>query len=158
MYYFAYGSNINLEHFNIFCPNAVKSCQHAILFNHKVELHTIPSCPHGKAFTTLTESHRHHVHGVLYNIEHLAEERNLNKKEGLHLQWYEKKDVSIVLNNNPEHEIKCKTYVMLNGIRELNIPSNRYADIFREDHENLISSCSLTPPLSRNTRCSVLSL
>lgn len=158
MNYFAYGSNINIEHFRKFCPEAVISRQHAILPNYKIELHTLPSAPQWKAFATVTASDEHHVHGVLYHIECPTEQKNLNRKEGVHLRWYEKKNVSIVLNDNDNNEeIQCTTYVMINGIIELNKPSIRYSKLFKNNHNMLISSCSLSPPLNRKTKCSVLS-
>ena len=161
MYYFAYGSNINAEHFKRFCPNAVITQQHAILPNYNIELHTIPSAPEWKAFATIVPSESHHVHGILYKIECPKELKSLNRKEGVHLKWYKEKNVTVILNDT--HEIKdCSTYVMVYGISVSNIPSRRYINIFKRDYDTLVQNCSLItcenpPPLSRNTKCSVLS-
>ena len=158
MFYFAYGSNINKEHFSKFCPVASKTYQHAVLLDHKIEFQTIPSATQWKAFATIEKSEGHHVHGILYHIEHLVEQTNLNRKEGLHLQWYQKKNVNVVLNGDNETEINCFTYVMKNGNRDLNTPSTRYSNLFKKHHDRLVQSCLLhQPPLNRRTRCSVLS-
>lgn len=161
MYYFAYGSNINIDHFKRFCPKASITQQHAILPNYDIELHTIPSASHWKAFATIVPSDTRHVHGTLYKIECPKELKSLNRKEGVHLKWYKEMNMSVILNHSHK-TVECITYVMIDGISTSNTPSRRYINIFKNDYDTLVQSCSLTicanpPPLSRKTRCSVLS-
>ena len=97
--YFAYGSNLSLEQMNKRCPEYVKIGK-GVLKNHKWIINS-------RGDANVIESPSDYVEGGVYRITKQGEIM-LDKKEGVKLGCYEKKIMTILMDNR---EYGCLVYV-----------------------------------------------
>jgi gamma-glutamylcyclotransferase len=97
--YFAYGSNLSLEQMNKRCPNSVKIGK-GVLENYKWIINS-------RGYANVIKSPSDYVEGIVYRITK-HDENTLDEKEGVKKGCYEKKIMTILMDNR-EHE--CLVYV-----------------------------------------------
>lgn len=129
LFYFAYGSNMNSDHFRRYCPNAkfLKKCE---LQGYRPRFGAIPGLLHKGAFLTLERNRYAATMGYVYAIDNLEDLQALQKKEGVDACYY---TVQFVQLGN---DMLGFTYVMKNPVWHIS-PSSRYCKLCAEFfHEN----------------------
>jgi len=120
-FYFAYGSNMNLEQMKCRCPDS-KLLGVAILKGYRFVYDGYSSYRKG-AVANIVESPDEVVYGALYEISD-SDEENLDRYEG-YPTYYQKKMVKVVDLQGNEYE----AMVYYRETREPGLPSEEYESI-----------------------------
>lgn len=129
MFYFAYGSNLNVERLKGRCPSTQKIAE-GVLKGYKLGFQNNNS---GRIVANIIESPEDSVKGILYHIAD-AERKILDSCEG-HPIVYKRTKVNIDIEG--ANTVECETYIMEQTYRKehfvpFDINKDRYKGIFKK--------------------------
>lgn len=140
-YYFAYGSNMNLNQMEYRCPAAT------VVENVRVEDYRLAFCGRGSGVATILPEKGSHVDGVLWKITQECE-KSLDGYEGYpHLYGKE----TVCVKNKSGRKRNVMVYTMNAPYKEHPVvPSNVYlAGIIEGCYQNRLSCKSVTEAVKR---------
>lgn len=128
-YYFAYGSNLNMEQMKARCPGSIPICKGEVA-NARLVFKTYADVIKSQAKVKTS-----HVPGAIYKVTP-KDIRALDRYEGVAAGFYKKVRVKVITDEYARSGITCFMYVMCPKVRRPALPSEEYFNVCAQGYRD----------------------